>query len=1005
MSKAIIAGLPHSGKTSKLIELFLQSLGERPDERRVMIVPDASHRDYLRTVIMQRGGLQALRESEVVTLAEFLRSLAEQAELVNGQRMTSLEELLAFRRIIRGLNETGEADIPLTLAAARLVKHTVEALRNAGLLLKLLPGNETPKLPARGAVGLKAAVRHFEAMKSTRRYDGLLAQEMAVFALQNGRGTELLPELVLVDGFYDLHPLHEAAFVAIAHAASSFFITAPALPGSAQADEFARALRQFGLEELTLEKPATTAVRLLEAVAKVKADETAGVADRTAIQAEGIELRPLPIYLKEAQFIADRALALHRREGVPLDEFLVILRKADAGFVAALRHYFREAGLPLIDLTEVGGTARVAQFLASCFAFAASPSHESLQRLIHSSYPASLIPNHNLFAFLHREGIFLEAGTMKSFARQSGAEKFAALLERLAGIKAANGRDAEWMRNLLAALGRDFITSLETHLDGSARGMTELKAEQSALESIMEATASLTDEEFNADELPALLAEICLYAGGSSRELGAGGVYLVDALAARQWQKQVCFIPQCDRGHWPQRRDDLSGDEEALRAAPELAGVRLRSPEEHFTFEESLFLSAVTRSTKLTIVTYAKREVGGNDIAPSPFLSLLAPAIRKLGGSEPPAHERAFGNRRLLVRHCAGVLRHGEIAEITKEAAAGVLAMTDNSERARLFSRGGLEAEPVGQPVAVPEVLIPNSFSPSALTAYRKCPYLYFALNLVKPGDPPESMQDGVTPLVVGSAAHQALQEAFAGFPEKADISSIFRGKLAAYAAECAPADFPLELERNFRVWEYPLRRAYESAFERLVANRAVVLKIEEDLRADFADTEGRKCTLHGRIDRADKLPDGSLAVTDYKTSDWGSFSSSASEGGQAKCGVATAPHIYTLLAAAIALGGGEKPLFSYHLLKENLEVTLDSASEETSLEDVVQAVVQSMTLSITGINGRLFPRAPHSSCVDCDECEAYWLCRRDLFGEPLPNEVEERFPEPPFKLMKEKLE
>jgi len=201
MSKAIIGGLPHSGKTSKLIELFLQSLGERPDERRVMIVPDASHRDYLRTVIMQRGGLQALRESEVVTLAEFLRSLAEQAELVNGQRITSLEELLAFRRIIRGLNETGEADIPLTLAAARLVKHTVEALRNAGLLLKLLPGNETPKLPARGAVGLKAAVRHFEAMKSTQRYDGLLAQEMAVLALQDRRCVELLPELILVDGF------------------------------------------------------------------------------------------------------------------------------------------------------------------------------------------------------------------------------------------------------------------------------------------------------------------------------------------------------------------------------------------------------------------------------------------------------------------------------------------------------------------------------------------------------------------------------------------------------------------------------------------------------------------------------------------------------------------------------------------------------------------------------------------------------------------------------------
>jgi len=1004
--KAIVTGLPHSGKTSKLIERFLHSLKERPGERRVVIVPDASHRDYLRTVIMQRGALRALRESEVLTLAEFLRGIADEAGLLDGRRMTSLEELLAFRRIIHGLNSAKEADIPLTLSAARQVKHMVEALRNAGLFLKLLPGNEMPRLPARGAIALKAAVRHLWAMKASQRYDGLLAQELAVLALQEGRCRELLPGLILVDGYYDLHPLHETALAAIAPNARSFFMTAPDLPGSAQAMAFALALRRFGLEEILLEKPANSAVKLLGAVAEVKAAETfTGVAAVVAVQAEGIELRPLPTYIKEAQFIAERVLALHRKEGVPLDEFLVILRKTDARFVAALRHHFREAGLPLIDLTDSSESARAARFLSSCFTFAANPGHESLQRLVHTSCPALLRPSHALFTFLRRMGLFLDAEGMKTFARDNEAEVFAALLDRLVSIKGTDKGNTEWMRNLLAALGREFITALEPHLGDAVRNPIELAREQAALESIMEATASLVGEEMDGDELPALLAEICLYAGGSSRELGAGGVYLVDALAARQWQKHVCFVPQADRDHWPQGREDLSSDEDALRTSPELAGVRLRSPEEHFAFEESLFLSAVTRSTKLTVVTYAKREVEGNDIAPSPFLSLLAPAVGKLGGTTPPAHESSFVSRRALMRHCAGALRYGESAEITKEAAAGVLAMTGNSERASLFARGGLEAEPVGQPFAVPEALTPSSFSPSALTAYRKCPYLYFALNLVKPGDPPESLQEGITPLAVGSAAHEALQEAFAGFPDKADISGIFRKRLAAYAAKCAPLDFPLELERHWAVWEYPLRRAYESAFERLIAGRAIVLKMEEDLRADFADTEGRTCALHGWIDRADKMPDSSLAVTDYKTSDMSGFSSKASEGGQARFGVATAPHIYTMLAAAIAGNDVEKAEFSYHLLRENLKVTLEPAEDTTNQEDGVQAIVESLARSITGIRMGHFPRAPHSSCVDCDECEAYWLCRRDLFGEPLPNEVEERFPEPPFKLAKEKLE
>ncbi len=1004
--KAIVTGLPHSGKTSRLIELFLDSLKERPDERRVMIVPDSSHRDYLRTVIIKRGECRALRETEVVTLAEFLRGLAEAAGLLTGRRMTSLEELLAIRRMIRALNEAGEAQLPLTLATCQRMKHMIEALRNAGLYLRLLDRDAAPTLPGRRAVALKLAVRYLEAMKSAQRYDGLLAQELAVLALRQGRCGELLPELILVDGFYDLHPLHEAALAALASSARAFFITAPVLPGSTQAEELARALAKFGLEETRLPKPPTTAVRLLEAMAAVKADGGAVASETAALQTAGIELHQLPTSLKEAQFIAERVLALHRKEGLPLDEFVVVLRDADARFMAMLRHCFREAGLPLIDLTRADEPSRVGKFLSACFALAAAPTHEALLRLVHASIPALLAPSHALFAHLHWTGLFLDAEGMAAFARQHDAQAFASLLDQLRNIAPADKRSAEWMRNLLAALGRDFIAGLKPHLGASAPGAVELESERAALESILEATASLTAEEMGAEELPGLLAETCLYAGAANSrcELGTGGVYLVDALAARQWQKQVCFVPQCDRRHWPRGREDLSGEEKALRTLPALADVRLRSPEEHFAFEESLFLSALTRSTRLTIVTCPRREMGGNDLAPSPFLALLAPAVRRLGGTELPARESSFPGRRALLRHCAGVLRYGGRKPVSQTTAAVVLEMVDGDERAKLFSRGGLEGEPTDEPVAVPESLLPHSFSPSALTAYRKCPYLYFALNLVKPGGPPQSMQEGITPLMVGNAAHLALQEAFAGFPQKADINQLFRRQLAGYAALCAPEDFPLELERNCRVWNYPLRKAYENAHARLAADGTTVLTTEEELRAGFADAAGCECTLHGFVDRADKLRNGTLALTDYKTSPWSSFKGNNSEGGQAGFGVAAAPHVYPLLAAAIAEGGGEWPRFSYHLLPDNLEVMLE-AKEGTSLEEARLEVIDSIARSISGIRARRFLRAPHSQCADCMRCEAYRLCRRDLFGEPMPNEVEAEFPEPVFQLAKEKLE
>ena len=140
--KAIVTGLPPSGKTSRLIELFLDSLKERPDERRVMIVPDSSHRDYLRTVIIERGECRALRETEVVTLAEFLRLLAElrQALPAAGLDPDTAEVIEADVQVVE---EQAQKEKPSTAVIVAKLKSIAEVLTASGAVAtaaqKLLP--------------------------------------------------------------------------------------------------------------------------------------------------------------------------------------------------------------------------------------------------------------------------------------------------------------------------------------------------------------------------------------------------------------------------------------------------------------------------------------------------------------------------------------------------------------------------------------------------------------------------------------------------------------------------------------------------------------------------------------------------------------------------------------------------------------------------------------------------------------------------------------------------
>ncbi len=1012
--KACVTGTPQSGKTHRLIEAYLESLREEPFARRAFVVPNTSHRDHLRVKIVEQGGLNALPEDEIVTLAEFLYRLAGEAGLLTGRRMTRVEESLALLETLERTPAAAKLELPRALATARHFLKSIEAMRHAGLFLSLMDGTQpAPVSDDVSSLLLALAGEYYAEMRT--RYDGLAGQERAVHALENAAPEILnaLPRLVLIDGFYDLYPLYQRAVAALTEHAQSLYFSLPEVPGDETIARLAGLVDSLGLTAETVSGGSTAPGELLTTIDRVKTQSVPEEpAQMDAVAGAGIEIHPQPTYLREAEFIADRVLALHRREGIPLDDFLVVVNHAAPEFVSALEGEFAARNLPLIDLRRGQRPRLVTALLQAAFSYAAHPQADGLRTLMHAACPVFLPPTHKAFAYLHNMGAFLDAGKARKFLRDAGEKSFSDLLERLDALRKAlsANRDFATLRDFAEELGNEALAEMDGDDSPVALDAESRAAEQAALDGIIEALDIPDCGSVKPAELLALAAEACSQYAGVISERRVGGVFLVDALMARQWQKAICFIPQCDVQRWPRAPDEATLGGDQLRGHLAVTGLKLRSPRETYEFEESLFLSAIVRATRKTFITFARREVSGHPQLPSPFLTPLVAALRELGSKEPKALPNTYADERALAQACAEALRYSEgeddDAKPSRKTAAAVMQSMDGSVVSEYFRTGGIANEEPHAALSAAIELVPTSFSPNALTAYRKCPFLYFATKLLKLGGELETLEDGIGPMEVGIAVHEALKVAFEKYPERADVFKLFRDKLTSIAAAKGYLhDFELELAHELAGWNYSLREFYESEFRMLEETGTTVVSLEKDLSAKVQvyDAQGREFMLYGIPDRTDRSADGTVYIHDYKSGNPAYFEVKPAEGALTKLGVSLAPFIYPVLVQQYLKEQIELPPFSYALVRGNERRWVILKPDENDPRPPGQIVYEAIVASIALIQECEFPRAPHRKAMDCGDCEMYRICRRDIFRETLPNIANRDIPEGLINLAKER--
>ncbi|MGA2513512.1 MAG: ATP-dependent DNA helicase [Candidatus Limnocylindrales bacterium] len=384
-----------------------------------------------------------------------------------------------------------------------------------------------------------------------------------------------------------------------------------------------------------------------------------------------------------------------------------------------------------------------------------------------------------------------------------------------------------------------------------------------------------------------------------ARDVEADGVQLMTVYQAKGLEYEVVVVPRLVEGQFPDTR------EENLLIPIEL--LRQHPPDEFAIAEERrLCFVAMTRARSRLLLTaldspaaraqpsrfageiaedgavVVERREGSSGSAPgegdqegltaTDVAVATTPSLERLM-PVPEAFERRYALRRRAVE-LIGALEAGGGADPEAAAALTAELVTVARDAAGLADedrQAGLDPvtlrvvsrhSPAGSSL-LEVASLPPSFSHSQFRAYAECPLAYAFANVYRI---PTEERKGF--FEFGTAIHAAFETyttarrdaRAAGLPDPG-----FETLQAGFAKAFEPTAFPdAEAAKHYLSRSGPtLQRFYER--ELVSASEALLFEAHFVFELDPGDA-GEPIQVKGFIDRIDRLPDGSIEVTDYKT-------------------------------------------------------------------------------------------------------------------------------------------
>lgn len=288
-------------------------------------------------------------------------------------------------------------------------------------------------------------------------------------------------------------------------------------------------------------------------------------------------------------------------------------------------------------------------------------------------------------------------------------------------------------------------------------------------------------------------------------------VALMTAHNSKGLEFEYVYIPHCAAGNWGGRKNkkELLFDEVFLRYAKQLPGDEQASTED----EKRLLYVALTRAKKECIISYASMREDQKEQLPSPFLSV-------------------FENKE--VEH---IVHEAEEAQIPTKS---FWMVEDKKQEFINYIAQQLEARPL---------------SASGLNAFIDCPWNFVIGHLLR------TPQQASFALQFGSAMHGVAEYIVEEWlqnktiPQKELIEKFFTNEL--YKQDMHPHDEQRAYKRG---------RGIHDWIEWSKIHWHQHMQVEQFMRAPFVQVGMQTISIHGKLDRIENLPNGSLRVLDYKT-------------------------------------------------------------------------------------------------------------------------------------------
>jgi superfamily I DNA/RNA helicase len=741
------------------------------------------------------------------------RLLSEPAERALFETVVTMTPLPSLPR--------GAAGSPLFREAASV--RVAEIRRSAPAAIARLAGRATPRIA--DLIALEATQRRLREHLGVAGYDDLVARAVELASLPGSAVANALHgryRHVLVDEFQDTDPLQLALLACLGAEIFAVGDAAQAIYGfrGAARDAMQRAERTLAMTRLALDE----SFRCPDNVCRLAASVMPGtVALRSGVPKRGpIAFRRAASPQDEAAFIGDR-IAAEIAAGTRPTEIAVLVRSAEP-IARLVEHELRARG---IAVARHGGENVLDDLAVDVICTA-------LKALAHPSDPEAWVPllGHPAFEIAPL-ALRLALTATPPHSVEAACSLITALRtpsrvppERLAA--ALRAAQAYWVANEPVLAARAFAA--ESDVLGFAIAGDENDARRSgarivrmldALDDVRDVCAKLDLDTSSRAVFAAFLASSEAWRAGGEAQGDEPGVRILTVHAAKGLEFDFVAIADAVDDRFPQAwRADALLDPQELASARD-CGVDLGTlAGEHDAEERSLWYVAVTRSKGNLLVTWSETGLDGSPTRPSRFI---------------PLGERV-------------------------------------REQERPSFRGRLEyARPPALAVAQPPAAarLERPIRTSGMEKWFLCRRKFYYSTLLRIDNEERSFN-----AKLGTLVHRAI-ERFHSVVR--DFRSVATGAHVAWTAtlralaleverseDFEPFDSTLECEAAMRSANRMLARYARALETSAQANEGGFEVVGSERRVDY---EFAGIAFSGKIDRIDRMPGGSLALVDVKTS------------------------------------------------------------------------------------------------------------------------------------------